>query len=90
VCWIFYGFVNLAIPPLGALVSNSCSSERPVSAGKNWLDFILRFLEAYESHYGHFDAWNLDDLDVDDILDELWSADHKTLLDLWLDRVLNV
>jgi hypothetical protein len=47
----------------------------------------LRFLEAYEAHYGSFDAWNLTDLDVDDIPDELWSADHKALLDLWLDRV---
>ena len=54
---------------------------------KNWLDFILRFLDAYESHYGDFELYDLDDLDVEELPNELWSADHKILLDLWLDRV---
>ena len=53
----------------------------------NWLDFILRFLDAYESHYGDFELYDLDDLDVEELPNELWSADHKILLDLWLDRV---
>ena len=56
---------------------------------KNWLDFIPRFLDAYESHYDIFDNYDPDDLDVNEIPDELWCADHKNLLDFWLDRVRN-